>query len=96
MLLIARKYREWTEAVPALCAIRNGYRRKSNVSDNSTVNLGHKRDSQCIGSTQGMYYELLGVIADRKRPEGRYCDFGYCRNILNRFLPYDHIKLRFV
>jgi hypothetical protein len=61
----------------------------------SSIYLRYKRDSQRIVSTQRIYYELLCLIAYWMILEGSYRDFGYCLNICNRLISYDHFNILF-
>ena len=46
------------------------------MPDDAPVHLGHQRNRQGAGGAQRLDDELLGVVADRQRREGRDGDVG--------------------
>ena len=64
------------------------------MTDNSSVNFRNKRDHQYVCGTQGIYYEVLSLIADRVILECRYRDISNRSQVSRFFISYDHFQLQ--
>jgi hypothetical protein len=91
LLLVFRQDGNGADAVPVPTSIRNGNRRESYMTDHFTVNLCDQGNSESVGGSQRLDYEMLCLVADRMILKRGSCDIGYCLDIRLCFITDNHI-----
>jgi len=67
--------------VPILTAVRNSNWGKCYMANHFSINLRYQGDGKRLGGSQGIYDELLGLIAIGMICESRLGDLEYYFNI---------------
>lgn len=86
LTLQRREHRDWPNAIPAGCTIRNAHRRRGHVPDDGTGFFGNQGDGQGTCPAQGLDDELLVVTGVWRVQEGGHCHGIDCCNIREGFI----------